>query len=515
MKRLSRALSCALLTLCLTACSGSGKIVSFSWFVDEIPSNLDPLMAQTSAEVIACKHLYTGLYQLDEAGVPQPGCASGHQLSADGRTYTFTIRPDLYYRTSRGDVSSYAITAEDFVFAFQRMFRPETHSPYANIFSGILHSTQVLNGQMPETALGVSAPDDHTLVIQLSAPDKSFLEKLTLPGAMPCDEEYFESTDGTYGLSKKTSLSNGDFYLYNWTDGGLFLRRKAQGDLVNNLRLVTNTSPVGTPPTQLVENEKCNAALDTGTSPTSLQQQIYSNTTWCLRFSGNGVFANDPLRLALTSAALDIPLPKDTALYGPTEGIIPDGVRLEAMDYRDRVGSTVPQPGDGDALWQQALTQIQAAELKGLSLLVPEEADRTFVQTLNGTWQQRYGIFLNVETVDAKTFASRLAHNDFTVALAPVQLTVSDPSLLLGSLRDSLPVQAQVDSAALWDNAVQQAGGARLDALAGLESFLADNGYVVPLYRQNARLLIDPHVSGLGFDPFGPVLDVRFAHYSD
>ena len=515
MKQLFRALSCTLLALCLTACGGSGKIVSFSWFVDEIPTNLDPLMAQTSAEVIACKHLYTGLYQLDEAGVPQPGCASGYELSADGLTYTFTIRPDLYYRTARGDTSSYAITTDDFVFAFRRMFRPETNSPYANIFSGIRNSTQVLEGQLPETALGVSAKDDYTLVIQLTAPDKSFLEKLTLPGAMPCDEAYFESTDGTYGLSKKTSLSNGDFYLYNWTDGGLFLRRKAQGDLVNNLRLVTNTSPLGTPPTQLVENGKSSAALDAGTDPTSLQQQMYSNTTWCLRFSGNEVFANDLLRQALTSAALEIPLPKDTTLYGPTEGIIPDGVRLDGMNYREQVGSTIPHPGDGDALWQQALTQLEASQLKGLSLLVPEEADSRFVQTLNGTWQQKHGIFFNVETVDAKTFARRLAANDYAVALAPVQLTVSDPSLLLGSLRDTLPAAAQASSEILWDNAVQKIGSARLNALGQLERFLADNAYVVPLYRQNARLLIDPHVSGLLFDPFGPALDVRFTHYSE
>ena len=46
----------------------------------------------------------------------------------------------------------------------------------------------------------VTASGPLTLVFHLSSADDNFLEKLTLPGAMPCDEEFFNSTRGTYGL---------------------------------------------------------------------------------------------------------------------------------------------------------------------------------------------------------------------------------------------------------------------------------------------------------------------------
>ncbi len=517
MKRLFRALGCALLALVLTGCTSGGKTISFTWFADQIPSNLDPQLAQTSAEMIACKHLYTGLYQLDESGELQPGCASAYSLSPDGCTYTFTIRPDLYYQAARGETTSYAITAEDFVFAFQRLFRPETKSPYAPSFLSVAGASDVLAGADPASVLGVSAPDPYTLVIQLDAPDPGFVEKLTLPGAMPCDQEYFESTQGTYGLTKKTFLSNGEFYLYNWTGDGLFLRREPNGTAVNSLRLVTNTNPVDTSPIDLVENEKCTAVTDLGNNPTELHQIPYSNTTWCLRFNGKSIFANDALRQAMTSAAQTVPLPDNQQLYGAVEGIVPNGASVDLMDYRSRVGNLMPAPVDAAALWQQAVAQLKSGQLKGLSLLVPESADRDYVQNLNSTWQKQFGLFLNVETVDDETFARRCSGKkpDFTVALMPVQLTIPDPTLLLTQLADQLPEggSSYVNQIPLPADAAQ--GGARIDALGLLEQQLIESCYFAPLYCQNARLLVDPSVTGLQFDPFGPTINVTWAHRSE
>ena len=60
-----------------------------------------------------------------------------------------------------------------------------------------------------------------------------------LARAMPCDEEFFNSTRGTYGLTSASTLSSGSFYLYNWTSGGLFLRRAASGEQIDSLRLET------------------------------------------------------------------------------------------------------------------------------------------------------------------------------------------------------------------------------------------------------------------------------------
>ena len=51
------------------------------------------------------------------------------EVSADGLQYTFTLRPELRYTAAKGAQTDYAVTAQDFVFAFQRVFQAETHSP--------------------------------------------------------------------------------------------------------------------------------------------------------------------------------------------------------------------------------------------------------------------------------------------------------------------------------------------------------------------------------------------------
>ena len=199
----------------LTGC-GSGSN-SFTWFVDSIPANLDPQVASASADVIACENLYSGLVRKDPSGKYEPALCERWEKSSDGLTYTFYLKDGLTYTAAKGNATDYAITAEDFVFAFRRLFRAETNSPYAVEFAALENSAAVLAGQMPESALGVTASGPLTLVFHLSSADDNFLEKLTLPGAMPCDEEFFNSTRGTYGLNASSTLSSGSFYIYNWT----------------------------------------------------------------------------------------------------------------------------------------------------------------------------------------------------------------------------------------------------------------------------------------------------------
>ena len=299
--RFVAALLAAFFVLSLTAC-GSGSN-SFTWFVDSIPANLDPQVASSASDIIACENLYSGLVRRTPDGSLAPELCEQWEVSADRLTYTFYLKDSLTYTASKGDPTDYAITAEDFVFAFQRMFLPGTNSPYAVEFSALENSAAVLVGQKPASALGVTAAEPLKLVFRLSSPDETFLSKLTLPGAMPCDEAFFDSTRGTYGLTSASTLSSGHFYLYNWTSSGLFLRRAASESQIDSLRLVENTTSSGQSAEELINNEKCTAALDDSGTPTSLQSVSYSDTTWALLFNCDSIFASTELRQALGSAA--------------------------------------------------------------------------------------------------------------------------------------------------------------------------------------------------------------------
>ena len=328
--RLIAALLAAFFVLSLTAC-GSGSN-SFTWFVDSIPANLDPQVASSAADVIACENLYSGLVRRTPDGQLAPELCERWEVSADQRTYTFYLKDGLTYTAAKGSATDYAITAEDFAFAFRRMFLPGTNSPYAVEFSALENSAAVLAGQMPASALGVSAPEPLQLVFRLSTPDETFLSKLTLPGAMPCDEEFFNSTRGTYGLTSASTLSSGSFYLYNWTSGGLFLRRAASGEQIDSLRLVENTNNSGQSAEELIRNEKCTAALDDSGTPTSLQSVTYSDTTWSLLFNCNSIFASTELRQALASAAVSAAEVPDGGLFAEAKGLIPDGLTVEEVE---------------------------------------------------------------------------------------------------------------------------------------------------------------------------------------
>ena len=130
----------------LTGCSGGSGAASFTWFVDTIPSNLDPQVASAASDVIACENLYSGLVRKNSDGELLPDLCESWTVSTDGRTCTFQLKDGLTYKAVKGADTNYAITAEDFVFAFRRMFDPQTASPYAVEFSAIENSAAVLAG---------------------------------------------------------------------------------------------------------------------------------------------------------------------------------------------------------------------------------------------------------------------------------------------------------------------------------------------------------------------------------
>ena len=211
--RFTAAVLAAAFLFALTGCGSSTNSASFTWFVDSIPANLDPQVASGASDVIACENLYGTLVRKDPDGELVPGLCEEWTVSPDGLTYTFTLKDGLTYAAAKGAATEYDITAEDFVFAFRRIFRADTASPYAVEFSAIQNSAAVLAGLADESSLGVSANGALSLVFRLSERDDNFLAKLAMPGAAPCDETFFESTRGTYGLTAKTTLASGSFYL--------------------------------------------------------------------------------------------------------------------------------------------------------------------------------------------------------------------------------------------------------------------------------------------------------------
>ncbi len=172
--------------------------------------SLDPQIATdgTSFEVIA--DFTDGLKQMKADGSVTDALCAGETVSADGLTYTFKIRSDANW--SNGE----PVTADDFVFGWQRAADPKTASEYAYMLSDIgqvKNAAAVEAGKMSVDQLGVKAIDAKTLEVQLEVPVSYFDQILYFPTFYPVNKAFFEKCGDSYATSAETTLSNGAFVL--------------------------------------------------------------------------------------------------------------------------------------------------------------------------------------------------------------------------------------------------------------------------------------------------------------
>ncbi len=167
---------------------------------------LDQHQTSIDVESNVLKDLYEGLVMYDPEGAVVPGAAEDWTISEDGKTYTFTLREDG--RWSNGD----PVTAEDFVFTWQRLMTPETAAKYANLLYPIENAEAVNKGEMPPEALGVKAVDDRTLEITLEDPVPYFLELLTHQTGLPLHKASVEALGNDF-VKAGNMVSNGAYSL--------------------------------------------------------------------------------------------------------------------------------------------------------------------------------------------------------------------------------------------------------------------------------------------------------------
>ena len=182
-------------------------------------------------EVIA--NYTDGLMQMDATGKPVPAIAESYDVSEDGLTYTFHLREDAYW--SNGD----PVTADDFVFGWQRAVDPALVSEYSYMLSDIgqvKNAAEIIAGNLPVTELGIKAVDDKTLEVTLEVPVSYFTSLMYFPTFYPVNREFYNSlATGTFGTSPETVLSNGAFKLESYEPATLSF------SLVKNPTIMTPT----------------------------------------------------------------------------------------------------------------------------------------------------------------------------------------------------------------------------------------------------------------------------------
>ncbi|MBR2067503.1 MAG: peptide ABC transporter substrate-binding protein [Solobacterium sp.] len=178
--------------------------------------SMDTATATDGGSFIAQTMCISGLMELDENNNPIPDLAESYEVSDDGLTYTFKIRDDAKW--ANGD----PVTADDFVYGWQRVVDPANASDYnwifetANVENGDCYDTE--SGKTKED-LGIKAVDEKTVEVKLVAPSGFFLSLLAFPSFFPVNRKFAEEKGDQYALSVENILACGPYVMTSWTPG--------------------------------------------------------------------------------------------------------------------------------------------------------------------------------------------------------------------------------------------------------------------------------------------------------
>ncbi|HWR10622.1 MAG TPA: peptide ABC transporter substrate-binding protein [Rectinemataceae bacterium] len=163
-------------------------------------------------EMIA--NVLDGLVEYDKYGVLVPSLATDWTNSADGKTWTFTLRKGVKWVDNKG--KDYAeVVAQDWVDAARYLFDKKNASLTANIaYTVIKNGKAFFEGKVTDfSQVGVKALDKYTLQYTLEKPVPYFLSMLTYVCFLPANGQFIEKAGTRFGTDNKTILYNGAYII--------------------------------------------------------------------------------------------------------------------------------------------------------------------------------------------------------------------------------------------------------------------------------------------------------------
>ena len=175
------------------------------------PEGLDPGIVTGVPEDRLLRALFEGLTSSDPKTLEaRPGTAKSWDISADGLTYTFQLREDARWSDGK------PVTSQDFYDSWKRVLTPATAATYAYQLYPIANAEAFQKGKLTDFAkVGITAPDDHTLVATLGAPCPYFLDLCAFFTLYPVRVDVIEA-HGDRWQRPEHMVSNGPFKLTAW-----------------------------------------------------------------------------------------------------------------------------------------------------------------------------------------------------------------------------------------------------------------------------------------------------------
>lgn len=508
---------------------GSGH--TFKYNLSSNPQNLDPQLASDESSIMVIENIMSGLVKKGSDGSIQPDAAKSYTISDDGLVYTFELKDDIYWESAADYTGK--LTAEDFVFAFQRIYDSKAlFSPYINDFLCIKNAEAVSKGSLSKDKLGVTATSDDTLQIELEYPSFDFLEKLTLTGAKPCSKAFFEFTKGRYGLSAETTASNGAFYLKEWNydpywDNNYMILRRNKSNSENyftypyslNFFIKSGTDTnmseftAGDIDCTVVSNYDKKAFVKN-------QYESYATKTYGLIFNTNSKYlASKSIREALSSSFVRVESQNPDYVSG--SGIIPAGISVAGRKYRELVsdeGLNLYDKGKALSLWNSEFKANNYVSIDGLKITVPESfGEPTLISGITEQWQQNLEFYCGVEVVSENEYQLKLSNGTYDIALVEIQSesgTASGFFDYFSSNNDLItPNTRYAVAGAVAQISKAENLGKATELYTNAEQTIIDSYEFIPICYGNEYFIYPDNVTDLIYDPITHSIDFSEAKY--
>ncbi|EPX84680.1 ABC-type oligopeptide transport system, periplasmic component [Rubellimicrobium thermophilum DSM 16684] len=483
--------------------------------LDEFPS-IDPGMVEDVEGSHVARQLFEGLLNQDAEGNVIPGVATEWEVSEDGLTYTFHLRPEA--RWSNGE----PVTAHDFVYAWQRAASPELASPYSWYLElmQIENVSEVIAGERPVEDLGVRAIDDRTLEVRITTPLPYFLQMLTHTTTFPVPRAVVEE-HGAAWTQPGNMVGNGAYVLSERVPQERLVMTKnpeywdAENVILEEITaLIINDENQAL--TRYLAGELDQTDIPIGQYPRLLAErpdEAHALPNLCVYYynlnlseSGPEALKDQRVRQAL-SLAIDRDLLVENVLAGgqvPAYGLGHWAVAgYEVPD--DLFGMTMTQEernAEAQRLMQEAGYGTGGEPLTLEILYNTSDAHQQLAVAIGQMWKQTLGVDTTLANMEWQTFLDARGSQQYEVARAGWCADYNEASSFLDIVTTSSGYNDSAFSNPELDALMLEARTAEdtLPLYQQVDRIIAEQVPVIPIYFYSSNILMDPSIRGYPFE---------------
>lgn len=512
--------------------TAEGGVKVFRYATNTEPTSLDSCKGNSVADNEINHLMQEGLVR-NNCGEIAPGLAETWEIDETGTIYTFHLRDAKW-------PDGQPIVAGDFVYAFQRLADPATAAPYSWILQDrVKNATAVINGEADPSELGVSAPDDKTVVIELEYGQGYFLSLLgSVCEFTPQRKDIVEQYGEEYAADASKLMTYGPFNMISSADQQYIFEKNENywdAEHINFDRI--ELSVIETGEAQLgmfeageldyVQIPKSNVVNYPESVPGEYVKGEYASggLDWCYINTQADYVNNKNFRLALNyglNRDMYISLAmKDvyTAWGNPVLPLV-DGVEKTYGEEVQPAG--YPTAGDNEKALEYlnlAMSEMGISNPSDITLEIlttDNETDKLVAEVLQELWQTSLGITVEIDQVTySERYGVRFPNHEFMIGYGGWAPDYADPytylELFLSSNVYNYSQYSNPDFDALMLKSQETTDAKeRLDILAQAEQILIDDGAVIPLQYRTEHYLIDEDVTGVGFYFIGYTIDLVY-----